>query len=78
MFQLLIALALLTMLEKNFFPGESMQTRLVIPHFVADNKTEDLFRNLMALEQCHYPNEAYICNYILLLDFLINSKDDVE
>ncbi|XP_023887864.1 putative UPF0481 protein At3g02645 [Quercus suber] len=57
---------------------ESMQTRLVIPHFVVDNKTEDLFRNLMALEQCHYPNEAYICNYILLLDFLINSKDDVE
>ena len=57
---------------------ESMQTRLVIPHFVVDNKTEDLFRNLMALEQCHYPDRAYICNYILLLDFLINSKDDVE
>ncbi|XP_030962154.1 putative UPF0481 protein At3g02645 [Quercus lobata] len=57
---------------------ESMQTRLLIPHFVVDNKTEDLFRNLMALEQCHYPKEAYICNYILLLDFLINSKDDVE
>ena len=57
---------------------ENMQTRLVIPHFVVDNKTEDLFRNLMALEQCHYPDEAYICNYILLLDFLINSKDDVE
>ena len=55
-----------------------MQTRLVIPHFVVDNKTEDLFRNLMALEQCHYPDKAYICNYILLLDFLINSKDDVE
>ncbi|KAL0007608.1 hypothetical protein SO802_009110 [Lithocarpus litseifolius] len=57
---------------------ESMQTRLVIPHFVVDNKTEDLFRNLMALEQCHYPSAAYICNYILLLDFLINNKDDVE
>ncbi|XP_050282426.1 putative UPF0481 protein At3g02645 isoform X2 [Quercus robur] len=57
---------------------ESMQTRLVIPHFVVDNKTEDLFRNLMALGQCHYPDKAYICNYILLLDFLINSKDDVE
>ncbi|KAL4599811.1 hypothetical protein ACB092_11G153800 [Castanea dentata] len=49
-----------------------------LPHFVVDNKTEDLFRNLMALEQCHYPKEAYICNYILLLDFLINNKDDVE
>ena len=30
----------------------------------------------MALEQCHYPNEAYICNYVLLLDSLINNKDD--
>ena len=57
---------------------ERMQTRLVVPHFVVDNKTEDLFRNLMALEQCHYPKEAYICNYVLLLDFLINNKDDVE
>ena len=25
----------------------------------------------MALEQCHYPGDAYICNYIKLLDFLI-------
>ena len=32
----------------------------------------------MALEQCHYPFEAYICNYILLLDCLINSEEDVE
>ena len=57
---------------------ERMQTRLVVPQFVVDDGTEDLFRNLMALEQCHYPSEAYICNYILLLDFLINSKEDVE
>jgi len=55
-----------------------MQTRLVVPQFVVDDGTEDLFRNLMALEQCHYPSEAYICNYILLLYFLINSKEDVE
>ena len=32
----------------------------------------------MALEQCHYPSEAYICNYIVLLDYLINNRDDVE
>ncbi|XP_075646857.1 UPF0481 protein At3g47200-like isoform X2 [Castanea sativa] len=57
---------------------ERMQTRLVVPHLVVDNKTEDVFRNLMALEQFHYPTEAYICNYVLLLDFLINNKDDVE
>ena len=25
----------------------------------------------MALEQCHHPGDAYICDYIKLLDFLI-------
>nr|POE66892.1 upf0481 protein [Quercus suber] len=58
--------------------GEEKNRHLLHVEIQKDNKTEDLFRNLMALEQCHYPNEAYICNYILLLDFLINSKDDVE
>ena len=57
---------------------EHLQTRLKIPQFVVNDETEELFRNLMALEQCHYPNEAYICSYILLLDHLINSKEDVE
>ena len=57
---------------------EHLQTRLEIPQFVVQDETEELFRNLMALEQCHYPTEAYICNYILLLDHLINSKEDVE
>ena len=32
----------------------------------------------MALEQCHYPKQSYICNYIVLLDHLINTRDDVE
>lgn len=57
---------------------EFLQTRLVIPQFEVNDGTEELFRNLMALEQCHYPSKAYICNYILLLDLLINSKEDVE
>nr|XP_023922394.1 uncharacterized protein LOC112033856 [Quercus suber] len=55
-----------------------LKTRLFVPRFEVDDTTEDHFRNLMALEQCHYPNEAYLCNYILLLDFLIESKEDVE
>ncbi len=63
---------------KHFSCVEHLRTRLVIPPFVVDCKTEGLFRNLMALEQCHYPSHAYICNYIMLLDFLINTKDDVE
>ncbi|KAF3948408.1 hypothetical protein CMV_025590 [Castanea mollissima] len=35
-------------------------------------------RNLMALEQCHYPKQAYISSYILLLDYLINTEKDVD
>uniref|UniRef100_A0A2N9I4D0 Secreted protein n=1 Tax=Fagus sylvatica TaxID=28930 RepID=A0A2N9I4D0_FAGSY len=76
--QLLMARALLTLLEALFVHGAYLRTCLVIPRFVVDCKTEGLFRNLMALEQCHYPSHAYICNYIMLLDFLINTKDDVE
>ena len=43
-----------------------------------EDSTECLFRNLMALEQCHYPLEAYICNYFALLDYLIDTREDVE
>ncbi|XP_065625240.1 UPF0481 protein At3g47200 [Quercus suber] len=62
----------------NFSGFKCLQTRLLVPQFVVDDGTEELFRNLMALEQCHYPSKAYICNYIVLLDHLINSKEDVE
>ncbi|XP_018824202.2 UPF0481 protein At3g47200-like [Juglans regia] len=43
---------------------------LEIPRFTIDNTTEIFARNLMALEQCHYPTQAYIIDYFLLLDFL--------
>ena len=55
-----------------------MQASLVIPPFEINHATEHIFRNIMALEQCHYPKQAYICNYIVLLDFLINTRDDAE
>ena len=57
---------------------ERMQTLLKVPTIIVDDATEICFRNLMALEQCHYPSESYICNYIVLLDYLINTREDVE
>ena len=63
---------------KCFTCLEPMQSLLYLPSFVADNRTEDLYRNIMALEQCHYPFEAYLCNYMVLLDHLINTSEDVE
>ncbi|KAL4600023.1 hypothetical protein ACB092_11G168100 [Castanea dentata] len=57
---------------------ECMQTLLKVPTLIVDDATEICFRNLMALEQCHYPSESYICNYIMLWDYLINTREDVE
>ncbi|EOA27001.1 hypothetical protein CARUB_v10023096mg [Capsella rubella] len=51
---------------------------LKIPCFLADDNTERVMRNLMALEQCHYPLTAYVCNYIAFLDFLIDTDQDVD
>ncbi|KAG6718439.1 hypothetical protein I3842_04G149700 [Carya illinoinensis] len=50
---------------------------LEIPPFTIDNTTEIFARNLMALEQCHYPSQAYITDYFFLLDFLIDTGKDV-
>ncbi|KAG2669240.1 hypothetical protein I3760_14G025500 [Carya illinoinensis] len=55
-----------------------MQCFLEVPTLLLDDKTEGLFRNLMALEQCHYPSKTYICDYIVLLDDLITTKEDVR
>ena len=32
----------------------------------------------MALEQCHYPREAYVCNFMVLLDYLTDTREDVD
>ncbi|KAL4599798.1 hypothetical protein ACB092_11G152600 [Castanea dentata] len=57
---------------------EIMQPVLELKSFVIRDATESVVRNLMALEQCHYPWEAYVCNYIVLLDHLINTEADVD
>ncbi|KAG7589577.1 GAG-pre-integrase domain [Arabidopsis suecica] len=51
---------------------------LYIPCFVAEDQTEMKIRNIMALEQCHYLLNAHVCNYIMFLDFLIDTEKDVD
>jgi hypothetical protein len=51
---------------------------LEIPHLEVDYRFERFVRNIMALEQCYKPFEAYICTYIKFLDNLINSEEDVK
>ncbi|KAK0581959.1 hypothetical protein LWI29_019928 [Acer saccharum] len=54
------------------------ELRLQIPRFEIDDKSEYLYRNMMTLELCHYPAKTHICNFILLMDFLINTEKDVD
>jgi hypothetical protein len=62
---------------KSLRCSKSMQCILKVPQLVINDQTEALFRNLMALEQCHYPSNTYICNYVVLMDYLITTKEDV-
>ena len=63
---------------KCFLCLVNTQTFLEVPHLEVHDETEGIFKNLMAMEQCRYPSEAYICNYMVLLDLLINTRADVE
>ncbi|KAL2319930.1 hypothetical protein Fmac_028899 [Flemingia macrophylla] len=54
------------------------KARLQIPHLKVDQVTECVLRNLIALEQCHYSNQPFICNYVTLIDSLIHTHEDVE
>ncbi|KAG2712923.1 hypothetical protein I3760_04G148500 [Carya illinoinensis] len=60
-------------LDIKYHEGEVLE----IPPFTIDSTTERFARNLMALEQCHYPTQAYITDYFFLLDFLIDTSKDV-
>ena len=51
---------------------------LEMPLITLDNKSETLYRNLLALEQCHYSDKAYITDYFILLGFLITTDNDVK
>ncbi|XP_014499331.2 UPF0481 protein At3g47200-like isoform X1 [Vigna radiata var. radiata] len=51
---------------------------LKIPNLRVDDGTELLFRNMVALEQFHYPDYAYIAEYALVLQYLVNTGKDVD
>ncbi|XP_038708580.1 UPF0481 protein At3g47200-like [Tripterygium wilfordii] len=49
-----------------------------IPPLRIHGSTDTLFRNLVAFEQCHQDNKQYITSYIMLMDRLIDTTNDVE
>ncbi|XP_043714411.1 UPF0481 protein At3g47200-like [Telopea speciosissima] len=48
-----------------------------IPQLCVDDYTDTFFRNLIAYEQHRYGGRNYITSYALLMDYLINSAEDV-
>lgn len=50
---------------------------LEMPHLVVNEWSETYFRNMIAYEQCHH-DYKYISSYIILMDSLINTQNDVE
>ncbi|KAI4332249.1 hypothetical protein L6164_017173 [Bauhinia variegata] len=51
---------------------------LKIPYIQVADDTEILFRNMLALEQCHYRRDRNIADFVYLMDFLINTEKDVD
>ncbi|KAL1190922.1 hypothetical protein V5N11_025662 [Cardamine amara subsp. amara] len=51
---------------------------LKMPCLRVDDHVEVTLRNVMALEQCHYPFTAHVCNYVIFLDHLIDTDKDVD
>ncbi|KAF8096997.1 hypothetical protein N665_0297s0008 [Sinapis alba] len=51
---------------------------LMMPCLKVYYNLEMELRNIMALEQCHYSFNAYVCNYFVFLDRLIDTDKDVD
>jgi hypothetical protein len=51
---------------------------LTIPNLRLYDETECLFRNLLALEQCHYDFDSYFIDYVRIMNFLIDTTKDVD
>ncbi|KAB1225208.1 hypothetical protein CJ030_MR1G025759 [Morella rubra] len=72
-------LSCLPCLKNNIPCLESLQPCLELSNFVAEKGIfESLWRNIMALEQCHYPFNPLICKYFLIVDHLIVNEKDVD
>ncbi|XP_038708774.1 UPF0481 protein At3g47200-like [Tripterygium wilfordii] len=61
------------MFDIHFHNGTFKIRPLRVHHF-----TDSLFRNLVAFEQCQHDSIHYITSYIMLMDRLIDTANDVE
>uniref|UniRef100_A0A6N2M5C2 Uncharacterized protein n=1 Tax=Salix viminalis TaxID=40686 RepID=A0A6N2M5C2_SALVM len=63
----------------RFFQGVHFEKGMIkIPCLTVEDATESLFRNLIAYEQCSQSQHLYVTDYIILMDCLINTREDVQ
>ncbi|KAM5559341.1 UPF0481 protein [Rosa sericea] len=63
----------ITLLDMEFTNGS-----LRIPHFIVDDWSETLFRNLIAFEQCHDHKVKYISQFMCLMGCMIRTPKDAD
>lgn len=51
---------------------------LEIPSLLLGDATEIQLRNLMALELCQKSNHSFVTDFLVFMDFLINTTRDVD
>ncbi|EOA25535.1 hypothetical protein CARUB_v10018880mg [Capsella rubella] len=62
----------------RFWDIEFKSGYLEIPKLLIHDGTKSLFSNLIAFEQCHIESSNHITSYIIFMDNLINSDEDVS
>ncbi|XP_039139616.1 UPF0481 protein At3g47200-like [Dioscorea cayenensis subsp. rotundata] len=63
----------------NFLDISFTNGTIEIPQVMLHDDTNTLFRNLIAFEQCYYPQtKNYITAYVFFMDYMINAAKDVE
>ncbi|XP_057846790.2 putative UPF0481 protein At3g02645 [Cryptomeria japonica] len=66
----------------GFLQGRFRKSILFLPQIRVNGSTETLLRNVMAYEECQrcswHPKKAVISNFLVMLDYLIDSAKDVS
>ncbi|KAL5698043.1 hypothetical protein ACHQM5_029131 [Ranunculus cassubicifolius] len=50
---------------------------LAIPKITLSASTKSTFRNIIAMENCHPGSKYYVTDYMILMNYLINTREDV-
>ncbi|GKU99428.1 hypothetical protein SLEP1_g12280 [Rubroshorea leprosula] len=64
--------------KRSLFDIKFKNGILEMPKVIIDDQTDSMYRNLIACEQFDNTKHAFLTDYILLMDSLINSGKDVE